>query len=484
MIFAKDRFCLCITLVLIACGQEERGSGLQSTDLLTGTTPRAISFLGVNDLSRDHLIELTPEEYEFSQQSFANSVVTHPRFAPESEAITTQLHSWTHSLHDLLWTSLKNQGKVLDFPKPNIVVKKSDELGARLTWVSACINVPFSFAAESSPPEEIRGKALEIDLPNRTLRTAFTDRTYSDASLNSGGGNGRCVERSPKDPHTRRILERFLSRIENCQLVFEDQGARLSPGCSPDLASKNYRGEQIQISLPSNWIQVESSLLTHLSPEQMIGVLMHELAHYYLMSTDQDVYNVFYDLDAKPRGVRPAEWKVKSPIIDKIRDAKTASLSDWNDEPKRNRYLRAIEEGDRHYIGWYTNEEEADDIGLEWLTMLGINPLEMPRALLRLMSAKEKNPDHSTPIFPPIADLDAKTCQGLLDRGFRSERGERIQVSIGDYDEPHHNLCFRVANLKRQIDMYGYHEMPRPESLTLMSETEWKAALHSLRGTL
>ncbi|MCX6109755.1 MAG: hypothetical protein NTZ90_09170 [Proteobacteria bacterium] len=437
---------------------------------------RSIALLRANDFSSDRLAELTPEEFAFSQQSITDSVVTPPRFAPASEAITMQLQAWTNELHKLLIAGLKDSGKNADIPRPNIVVNLGDGMGAHLSAVTLCINVPFSFGPQASSPDEIHDKALGLDSYSKSLNSERTNMTYSNAPYH-GHDDSRCLERPYHDPRTRLMIQRFLSDIQGCHVTFEETLVRLSTGCSTDLAAQHYRGEQIQLDLPSNWIDVKHSMFPHLTSEQVIGVLMHELVHYYMISTNTADYNVYYNLDAMPIGTRPKEWKDKGSLIEEIKTSALAYQSDHEDAQKRSRYQMAIQQGDRNHIGWYTNEEEADDLGLEWLTMLGIEPLEMSRSFLQLMTLAEQDPNHSVDL---IADVDAKTCQKLLERRFRSDSGERIYVSIGDYDEPHHNHCYRIANLNRQIELYGFMKQPLPASLHSMTDTEWKAAVDAL----
>ncbi len=119
-----------------------------------------------------------------------------------------------------------------------------------------------------------------------------------------------------------------------------------------------------------------------------------------------------------------------------------------------------VDEGTRSGLGWYTDEQEADEVGTEMVSRLGLNPMSVVSAELIFND-----------IYGTVAD-----CRDQFAKGFP------IPVSIGDYFEPHHDSCFRAANSYREYqaheDYFTRFQEPRP---VVQPELSWDNAVLALK---
>lgn len=129
-----------------------------------------------------------------------------------------------------------------------------------------------------------------------------------------------------------------------------------------------------------------------------------------------------------------------------------------------------------NHIGFYTVEQEADEVALQITTEAGMAPEDVIKAWSNFMSAEDAVLASSM----SVADLasyraqsgaiDAPTCSALLAAEFTTSdaQGQKVPftVSLGDVDEPHHSSCYRMYNLWREQRAHQYVAAPAPAALT------------------
>lgn len=93
-----------------------------------------------------------------------------------------------------------------------------------------------------------------------------------------------------------------------------------------------------------------------------------------------------------------------------------------------------------HLIGLYSYEQEADEIGLEFLTLIGVSPVESSNVDLYFAEA--------------FGNQFGDHCRTLHEADWR-ENGLPVVIPIGNI-EYHHDSCFRVFNSDREIASHGY----------------------------
>ena len=106
-------------------------------------------------------------------------------------------------------------------------------------------------------------------------------------------------------------------------------------------------------------------------------------------------------------------------------------------------------------LGYYTIEQEADELSAEWLAMIGIDPAFATRSYLDVSIAEgANNPLGVTNVAFSLPDQ--ATCRTLYDHGWKDASGQSVFIPLGDYGEPHHNTCYRAWNIDREIRGHKY----------------------------
>lgn len=109
-------------------------------------------------------------------------------------------------------------------------------------------------------------------------------------------------------------------------------------------------------------------------------------------------------------------------------------------------YEKASNEG----IGQYTTEQEADELGLEILLKLGISSQAALNQTLRLNDLSFSR--------RPTGSFSPAQCRALADNNWKTPEGKNVVVPIGDYQEAHHNACFRAFELSREMRRHKFSE--------------------------
>lgn len=113
-------------------------------------------------------------------------------------------------------------------------------------------------------------------------------------------------------------------------------------------------------------------------------------------------------------------------------------------------YKRLIKTSETERLAQYTIEQEADEAGLEWAAALGISPeiyLEQRvRWLKSLPSKSATNP----------FGVSRRRCLQFLANAWRDEAGDPIYIQPGDFTDAHHQPCYRVFTIAREIKAHAY----------------------------
>jgi hypothetical protein len=183
------------------------------------------------------------------------------------------------------------------------------------------------------------------------------------------------------------------------------------------------------------------------SEDELVAVIAHELGHYYRAHVaGVRPYNYCYRISPENHGHRP----IPDPSLDDLCGA------------LRPRINFSIEEATKRQLGYYTIEQEADEIALEFLALAGIPPTAAVNAWFNL-SSKLNSRTTSKPAIP----MDE--CLRLRQNNWLDEKGQQIFVPVGDYRESHHSWCYRIRNLEAEIAAHKYVIQPRT-----IPVTNWK----------
>lgn len=97
-------------------------------------------------------------------------------------------------------------------------------------------------------------------------------------------------------------------------------------------------------------------------------------------------------------------------------------------------------------LGWYSHEEEADNVAAEILTEVGIAPAALQDLFFAILARRSSERD----------SLGSKECRAAMESGWRDEDGRSIQVPVGSWDDEHHSPCYRIFQVDREIRAHGW----------------------------
>jgi hypothetical protein len=96
-------------------------------------------------------------------------------------------------------------------------------------------------------------------------------------------------------------------------------------------------------------------------------------------------------------------------------------------------------------VGYYTTEEEADNLAMQWLPALGFPP-SLALEQWWTYAAYRKGSEQRTPY-----NFSYERCLALYHAvPAWTENGRFVPVPVGSFGEDHHSSCFRIHNLHRR----------------------------------
>ncbi|MCX6131825.1 MAG: hypothetical protein NTX25_22545 [Proteobacteria bacterium] len=125
----------------------------------------------------------------------------------------------------------------------------------------------------------------------------------------------------------------------------------------------------------------------------------------------------------------------------------------------------ALKEAYELHITQYTKEQEADELSLEWLSQLGVDPHAMLKLSLDLGRLRQTSLGGYS--------LGFEACQELKDRGWKLPDGSPAFVPLGNFTDPHHNFCYRAFNAEREIDAHHW-QAAATSPVVWLDPTAWQ----------
>lgn len=131
-------------------------------------------------------------------------------------------------------------------------------------------------------------------------------------------------------------------------------------------------------------------------------------------------------------------------------------------------YFAALRQG----LGYYTSEEEADTLTVEFAALLGWDPVIYTKIFLSeyeflWRSGQSRNSEVS---------LSPKECQRLALADWQDSTGVPALVPLGVFWDVHHNPCYRAWNTHQEIIAHDYQAFAqRQEAFPLLSDAAFQA---------
>lgn len=98
-------------------------------------------------------------------------------------------------------------------------------------------------------------------------------------------------------------------------------------------------------------------------------------------------------------------------------------------------------------LGFYTAEQDADDVALELVSKLGLSPADTEEAWLQFLVAAEASTGRAG--GGSTGTASAEECRLLHESGFTQivdGKRQLVAMTLGDLHDPHHGGCYRLFN--------------------------------------
>ncbi len=347
------------------------------------------------------------------------------------------------------------QGAGKNIPKPRIILHGSNKSANGMVLpVSNCLPIILKWddklpmGNEENVLYPVRGQSAPIQLIGRFDMVKCRKRmleNLSDSEVTALvadvlGFNVKCLTTKMGDSG-----KQVTNIDKNCMDAVTGRG---NP--NPFLAALGFKGAMpfggggpLVVPSTANWIFMTPAVLA-LPEDQALALIFHELAHYYRAHYSYGTgIDYFYLLDADRNENRaPTPLASSHPLYQLGLELKGVVFQS-SIAPEDLARLKRAKEG---RLGFYTIEQEADELALEYLKTMGKRPGSLADALLSLLKDGEAIPS----LYPEDLVPGYKACAAFKAAGFPEF------VGVGLYDDPHHSVCYRIYNIYREIKVHGY----------------------------
>ncbi|MCX6109824.1 MAG: hypothetical protein NTZ90_09520 [Proteobacteria bacterium] len=346
-----------------------------------------------------------------------------------------QFQSQIDKLHAAI---VKSTGQ--NIPRPKLIVRGSTkDPNAFVLSVPYCL--PIEFKWDDALPQ------VRVLWPTRGTTTPINPQRMDESLCRPVG--------KLTDNEASALISEVFGFDSNCVTTTGGasgtQASRLDKKCLTAALATNENalikmvGGGTLVVIPStlNWIFMTPAML-RMPEDQALALVFHELAHYYRAHmTFGRGYDYFYLLDAERNESKAPTPLDRSHPLYKLGLELKGVMYGGALTPEQLALLKQAKEG---RLGFYTTEQEADELALEYLKTMGKKPASLADALLAVLSGDDRTP------YPYPEELMPryKACADQRAKGFPQF------VGVGYYDDPHHSLCYRIYNIEREIKAHGY----------------------------
>ncbi len=456
---ALASFALLLGMSTVACSVLEDEVGTQEAEHRENDPTYAQYAWLWADESEEEFKRVAGGDYEFSQ----------PDFLPSDHPMTQRLQFWVDAMDEVL--RKRSPDAMRAVPKPRVILRKDDDPNAWVSRMPVVWNVPAALAGDPpSPPAQNEGDAgadpTDAAAPDDAGATdAGPAPTYeppesSAPLLLAANGSVSTLQGSAslERPHDATSIEQLVRYVNGgfskCRLGYQHDTIVIGKDCSADENLWSRKSKTFAYPATSKWVTVTTGLLTSvLDEDRVVAVLAHELGHYYrthvFMPTD--VVNYFYDLERTSTNDKPPP---DPRFLEQTLQAREKFRKAWGwfgpNFDAENAFMK------EQRVGFYTTEQEADEISLEILTHLGVPPTTGPDSQLALQKIVEEMSRGGWGGVKDSGELKWEQCSMLRDRGWKDDEGKLVSVPVGDLMDTHHSFCFRVFNMVRELETHKY----------------------------
>ncbi len=229
------------------------------------------------------------------------------------------------------------------------------------------------------------------------------------------------------------VIQFGNSLSHGCKIGEKGGALALSGKCKINpYFNKFARARRFSFERISSVIYFSTGLFENIKDENLVlFIVMHELAHYYRahpLLPEAD-FITYYSVGEKNSTACPLP---DSQLSRMAQEEKWAELTQVMNEKR---------------LGYYTYEQEADELALEFLSDLGMPTGIGSEAIMQMLKQTKK-------VGP--SELDYEACSELRKNKWLSADKKSAYVPIGNLADPHHSLCYRAYNLDRERDAHCF----------------------------
>ena len=384
-----------------------------------------------------------------------------PEYVEQDHPMSQRLQFWVDTMDAALRKAhpeaLKNT------PKPLVLIKKDSQPNAWVSFIPVAWDIPVRLESDkdaSAPP-------LAVDAGDADGGEAGADAApppppeKPEANELLLTRTGTVTSRSDLKPFNRTFDKEKLGELlkysndgyAKCRLAVEDNRIQMNAACEGK-SVRETRSKRFAYYATGKHVTFTTGYIFELLDEdRIVSTLAHELGHFYRSHANMpsDVTNYFYSLEGGNHGTKPPPDPRFLEQTMKARE-KLRNSSGWGaDYEEENKFMA------EKNLGFYTIEQEADEIALEIVSLIGIPPgAAIDKVLVAQKAGEAAWGGEDTGI------IKWKECAQLRDRGFKDENGKWVTVPVGDLSDSHHSWCFRAFNMQREIEAHKYKLGDRP----------------------
>jgi hypothetical protein len=169
------------------------------------------------------------------------------------------------------------------------------------------------------------------------------------------------------------------------------------------------------------------------------------------------------------RSIDPSFITNTASLKDVLLNLSKKTLDTWI-KAQNEEVFALFKRADEARLGLYTDEQEADEVGIEISSRVGIKPEATQSGFLKGLEIVEKLRGERSAI---PGELDFAQCTAALKEGFKQF------VPIGDYADIHHSTCYRVYNAFREVKTHDAALKALPVFSGIKPDpTQWKNILN------
>lgn len=129
-------------------------------------------------------------------------------------------------------------------------------------------------------------------------------------------------------------------------------------------------------------------------------------------------------------------------------------------------------------LGYYTDEEVADETATEIASFMGLN-----KAQVSAVWWLQLEDDDQKKVVSPDA-LSLASCRDLQAKNWKAVNGEAYpRILLGKLSDSHHSFCYRIFNIEREWEVHSYDKAAKAPQLFAFDEAKWKVLQSDLAKT-